>query len=93
MAPFGVMSENARKLMSGDDSGDTLIAKDKTLLDVLHKKIIIKLGQILNNHSLFALRRVNSYFEYVIKFSKAEGIMVAQSSQSVAGNVLNDFCL
>ena len=48
------MNENTRKLMSKDDSADKTVVADKILISVFADRVKIKLGQILNDHGLYA---------------------------------------
>ena len=93
MKDVGIMSENLRKLMSGDDSANKSDASDNILLKVLNGRVRIKLGQILNDHRLFAPYGMNSNIRYKIRLPKAEGIMVAQTNQTVDGYSLEDIKL
>ena len=74
--------------MSGDDSGSSSgldqVVKDKVIADTYKGEIVIPVGRILENRGVFAPRAINADFEVEITFPKAQEIMVAQSSQSVA---------
>ena len=93
----GIANENTRKLMSGNDSGaDTGTdqnVKDKVIADTYKGEIVIPVGRILENQGVFAPRAINADFEVEITFPKGEEIMVAQSSQSVAGYELTELKL
>ena len=93
----GIANENVRKPMSGDDSGagtgtDQKV-KDKVIADTYKGEIIIPVGRILENQGAFAPRAINADFEVEITLPKGEEIMVAQSSQSVAGYELTELKL
>ena len=91
----GIANENIRKLMSGDDSRSTSrsaqVLKDKVMADTYKGEIVIPVGRILENQGVFAPRAINADFE--VTFPKGEEIMVAQSSQSVAGYELTELKL
>ena len=93
MVDLGVMNENTRKLMSGDDSGDKTVVKDAMMAKVFDGRVRIKLGRILNDHGLFAPYYMLSDIRYKITLPSAGQIMVAQSRQSVAGYTLEDIKL
>ena len=93
MVDFGIMSENLRKLISKDDGADKSDTNDKMLLKVFDGRVKIKLGQILNDHGLFAPYGMNSNIRYKIRSPSANDIMVAQSSQTVGGYSLKDIKL
>ena len=90
MMDVGIMNENTRKLMSGDDSADNSVVADKAIVDVFDGRIRIKLGKILNDHGLHAPLDAGNIIKYELKFPKADEIMVAQTNQKVAGCVLED---
>ena len=90
MADVGIMNENTRKLMSDDDSADNTVVTDKTLIDVFDGRVRIKLGKILNDHGLYAPLDAGKIIKYKLIFPKADEIMIAQSSQEVAGYTLED---
>ena len=90
MMDVGVMNENTRKLMSGDDSADSSIVADKTIVNIFDGRIRIKLGKILNDHGLYAPLDAGNIIKYRLKFPQADEIMVAQSNQKVEGYVLED---
>ena len=93
----GIANENTRKLMSGDDSGEGTgtdqKVKDKVIANTYKGEILIPVGRILENQGVFAPRAINADFEVEITFPKADEIMVAQSSQSVAGYELTELKL
>ena len=89
MKDVGIMPENLRKLMSGDDSASKSDS-DNLMLKVLKRRVRIKLGQILNDHGLFAPKGMNCNIRYRIRLPKTKDIMVAQSNQSVDGYSLED---
>lgn len=93
MVDVGIMNENTRKLMSKDDSADKTADTKKFLLKVFADRVRVKLGKILNDHGLYAPYGMNSNFQYRIILPKASDIMVAQSSQEVAGHALEDIKL
>ena len=94
MADLGVMNENTRKLMSGDDSGDSSsIVEDKAINKMLDKRVRVKLGRILNDHGLFAPYDMLSDIRYKITLPTADDIMIHQSSQKVDGYTLDDIKL
>ena len=90
MVDVGIMNENTRKLISEDDSADKNVVADKTVVDVFHGRVRIKLGKILNDHELYAPLDPGNIIKYKLVFPKADEIMVAQSSQKVAGYTLED---
>ena len=90
MADVGIMNENTRKLISEDDSADKSVVADKTVVDVFDGRVRIKLGKILNDHGLYAPLDAGNIIKYKLIFPKADEIMVAQSSQKVAGYTLED---
>ena len=90
MADVGIMNENTRKLMSEDDSADKTVVTDKTIIDVFDGRVRIKLGKILNDHGLYAPLDAGNIIKYKLIFPKADEIMVAQTSQKVAGYTLED---
>ena len=90
MVDVGIMNENTRKLISEDDSADKSVVADKTVVDVFDGRVRIKLGKILNDHGLYAPLDVGNIIKYKLIFPKADKIMVAQSSQKVAGYTLED---
>ena len=81
----GIANENTRKLMSKDDSANKSNASDVLMFKILGSKISIKLGQILDNHGVYAPNGMVSDIQYKIRLPKADAIMVAQSSQTIAG--------
>ena len=93
----GIANENTRKLMSGDNlgagTGTDQTVEDKVIADTYKKEIVIPVGRILENQGVFAPRAINADFEVEITFPKGEEIMVAQSSQSVAGYELTELKL
>ena len=89
----GIMNENTRKLMSKDDSADKTVVADKTLVNVFEDRVKIKLGQILNDHGLYAPFGMKGNIRYILFLPKADEIMVAQSGQKVAGYSLEDIRL
>ena len=56
-------------------------------------EIVTPVGRILENQGVFAPRAINADFEIEITFLKGKEIMVAQSSQSVAGYELKELKL
>ena len=84
MADVGIMNENTRKLISGDDSAD------KSVVAVFGGRVRIKLRKILNDHGLYAPLDAGNIIKYKLIFPKADKIVVAQSSQKVAGYRLED---
>ena len=93
----GIGSENYRKLLSGDDTGaktgtDQKV-KDAAMADLYAGELVIPVGRMLNNQGVFAPRAINSDFEVKITFPKADDVMVAQSSQSIAGYTFEDLKL
>ena len=90
MADVGIMNENTRKIMSEDDSADKAVVADKTIIDVFDGRVKIKLGKILNDHGLYAPLDAGNIIKYKLIFPKADEIMVAQTSQKVAGYTLED---
>ena len=83
--------------MSGDNSGagtgtDQKV-KDKVIADTYKGEILIPVGRILENQGVFAPRAINADFKVEITFPKADEIMVAQSSQFVAGYKLTELKL
>ena len=90
MADVGIINENTRKLMSDDDSEDKTVVADKTIIDVFDGRVRIKLGKILNDHGLYAPLDAGNIIKYKLIFPKADEIMVAQTSQKVAGYTLED---
>ena len=89
----GIANENTRKLMSKDDSADKTVASDNLMFKIIGSKIRIKLGQILNNHGVYAPNKINSDITYYIKLPSADEIMVAQSGQKIAGYTLENIKL
>ena len=93
----GIANENTRKLMSGDDSGSgtgsNQRVEDKVIADLYKGEIVIPVGRILENQGVFAPRVINADFEVEITFPKGDEVMVAQSSESVAGYKLTDLKL
>ena len=89
MADVGIMNENT-SLMSDDDSEDKTVVADKTIIDVFDGRVRIKLGKILNDHGLYAPLDTGNIIKYKLIFPKADEIMVAQTSQKVAGYTLED---
>ena len=89
----GIANENTRKLMSKDDSADKTVASDALMFKILGSRISIKLGQILNNHGVYAPNKMVSDITYMIKLPSAEEIMVAQSGQKIAGYSLENIKL
>ena len=89
----GIANENTRKLMSKDDSADKTVASDKLMFKIIGSRIAIKLGQILNNHGVYAPYNMISDVKYEIKLPLAEEIMVAQSGQKIAGYSLKNIRL
>ena len=61
--------------------------------DLYGSEISIPVGHMLNNQGVFAPRAMNSDFEVEITFPKATDVMVAQSSQSVAGYTFEELKL
>ena len=90
MADVGIMNENARKLISEDDGADNSVVADKTVVDVFDGRVRMKVGKILNDQGLYAPLDAGNIIKYKLIFPKAEEIMVAQSSQKVAGYRLED---
>ena len=90
MADVGIMNENTRKIMSEDDSADKAVVADKTIIDIFDGRVKIKLGKILNDHGLYAPLDAGNIIKYKLIFPKADEIMVAQTSQKVAGYTLED---
>ena len=91
MVDQGVMNENTRKLMSGDDTGDsTTITEDNAVFKMLNKRVRIKLGHILNDHGLYPTYDMVSEIRYQITLPSADDIMVHQAGESVAGYSLED---
>ena len=93
MADVGIMNENTKKLISEDDSADKSVVADKTVVDVFGGRVRIKLGKILNDHGLYAPFDAGNIIKYKLILPKADEIMVAQSSQKVAGYTLEDVML
>ena len=93
----GIANKNTRKIMSGDDSGSTSgsaqVVKDKVIAGPYKGEIVIPVGRILENQGVFAPQAINADFEVEITFPKGKEIMVAQSSQSVAGYELTELKL
>ena len=89
----GIANENTRKLMSKDDSADKTNASDKLMFKIVGSRISIKLGQILNDHGVFAPYKMISDVSYRIKLPPADEIMVAQSGQKIAGYLLENIRL
>ena len=93
----GIGSENYRKILCGDDTGaktgDTTKVNEATLADLYGGELVIPVGRMLNNQEVFAPRALHSDFEVEITFPKAEDVMVAQSSQSVAGYTFEELKL
>ncbi len=54
MSEYGIVSENLRKLMSGDDSASASDKDDNALFNARGNKIKIKLGKILKDRGLLA---------------------------------------
>ena len=93
MMDVGIMNENTRKLVSGDDSADNSVVADKAIVNIFDGRIRIPLGKILNDHGLYAPLDAGNIIKYKLIFPKADEIMVAQSNQKVAGYVLEDTML
>ena len=72
MADVGIMNENTRKLIPGDDSADKSVVADKTLVDVFGGRVRIKLGKILNDHGLYAPLDAGNIIKYKLIFPKAD---------------------
>ena len=93
----GIGSENYGKLLSGDDTGaktgDATKVKEATIAGLYGSEIVFLAGRMLNNQGVFAPRALNSDFEVELTLPKAEGVMVAQSSQSVAGYTFEELKL
>ena len=89
----GIANENTRKLMSKDDSADKTVSSDALMFKIIGSKIRIKLGQILNNHGVYAPNKMNSDITYYIRLPSADDIMVAQSGQKIAGYTLENIKL
>ena len=89
----GIMNENTRKLVSGDDSADKSIVADKAIVNIFDGRIRIPLGKILNDHGLYTPLDAGNIIKYKLIFPKADEIMVAQSNQKVEGYVLEDTML
>ena len=85
MVDCGIANQNTRKLMSKDDTGDTTVEADAWMNAIIGNRVKIKLGQILNNHGVYAPYDMNSDIQYKIRLPKADTIMRAQNGQSVAG--------
>ena len=81
----GIANKNTRKLKSRNDSGADTGTVHRVIADKYKGEIVIPVGRILENKDVFAPRAINADFEVEITFPKGEEIMVAQSSQSVAG--------
>ena len=93
MIDCGIANENTRKLMSKDDSANKSNASDALMFKVLGSKVSIKLGQILDNHGVYAPNKMVSDIQYKIRLPKADAIMVAQSGQVIAGYTLESLKL
>ena len=93
MIDCGIANENTRKLMSKDDSADKSDASDALMFKILGSKVSIKLGQILDNHGVYAPNKMMSDIQYKIRLPKADTIMVAQSGQAIAGYTLESLKL
>ena len=81
----GIANQNTRKLMSKDDTGDSTVEADAWTNVIIGNRVKIKLGQILNNHGVYAPYDMNSDIQYKIRLPKADTIMMAQNGESVAG--------
>ena len=62
-------------------------------MDTYKGEIVIPVRHIFENQGVFAPPAINADFEEEITFPKGEEIMVAQSSQSVAGCELTELKL
>ena len=93
----GITSENVRKLTSGDDSGSgtgsTQNVKGKFMSDTYKDEIVIPLSHIFENQGLYAPYGMDFNIDIEITLPPASDIMVAQSSQSVAGYELENLQL
>ena len=89
----GIANENTRKLMSKDDSADKTDASDALMFKILGSRISIKLGQILNDHGVYAPNKMVSDITYAVRLPKADEIIVAQSGQKIAGYSLESIKL
>ena len=94
MVEYGIVGENLRKLISKDDSGassgNTSKVSDVLMYSVHGRKQRIKLGKILEDHSLYSPHDMTNNLQYIITLSKATDIMVAQSVESVGGYTLEN---
>ena len=90
MSEYGIVTQNLRKLMSGDDSASTSNKDDNALFKAHGKRVKIKLGKILNNQGLFAPSALNGNVEFNFKTPSASEIMLAQSGESVGDYALKE---
>ena len=63
------------------------------MVDLYGSELYIPVGKMLNNTGVFAPRALNSDSEVEITFPRAKYVMVAQSSQSVAGYTFEELKL
>ena len=91
---YGIANENLRKLISNDDSGATTgdVGKvsDGLMFNVLGTKQRIKLGNILDDHGLYAPYSMINNLQYSITLPSASEIMKAQSGEVVEGYSLEN---
>ena len=87
-------NENTRKLMSGDDTGsgtgNAQNVSDKLMADTFKSDIEVPLDTIFKNLVLFPPYGVKFRVKYVVTFPPLNEIMVAQSSQTIAGYELSN---
>ena len=92
MVEYGIAGENLRKLISKDDSGatsgNTSKISDALMFNVHGAKQRIKLGKILEDHSLYSPHDMTNNLQYIITLPKATDIMVAQFGESIGGYTL-----
>ena len=92
---YGLASENTRKLMSKDDSGNDATKTDGILdksVAEIYDRMKIPLGKILADHGPYAPYGMFD-FEYRITLPKSEKIMKAQSGQEKGSYKLTDLRL
>jgi hypothetical protein len=86
------LSENLRKLMSGDDSGNNT-GDDKIVYGIYGKQLKKPVNKILKDHGLFVPFHMNNNPMYILTLPKSGDVLTPQSGEVIGSYSLDNLAL
>ena len=82
MVEEGLANENLRKLMSGDDSGNSS-GNDKVIHDIIGNTVRMKISKVIEGHGPISPSYLRNNIRYHIQLPRSDKVLLAQSGETI----------